>query len=48
MMKSGMNRDCCDCFSFLVHYSQTPRPFQVLKFHTFSCLSTLKYYELVL
>ncbi|KAH0885466.1 hypothetical protein HID58_061562, partial [Brassica napus] len=28
MMKSGMNRDCCDCFSSLVHCSQTPRPFQ--------------------
>nr|VDD57099.1 unnamed protein product [Brassica oleracea] len=40
-----MNIDCCDCICFLVHCSQTPRAFQ---FHTFSCLSTLKYYELVL
>ncbi|CAN6822667.1 unnamed protein product [Brassica oleracea var. botrytis] len=48
MMKSGMNRDCCDCFSFLVHCSQTLVTSFSLKFHTFSCLSTLKYYELVL
>ncbi|CAN6837310.1 unnamed protein product [Brassica oleracea var. botrytis] len=54
MMKSGMNRDCCDCFSFLVCIRTGDFIFMsfFLKymcfFHTFSCLSTLKYYELVL
>ncbi|CAN7012152.1 unnamed protein product [Brassica rapa subsp. trilocularis] len=45
MMKSGMNRDCCDCISFLVFVNDLG--VYVMKFQTFSCLSTLKYYELV-
>ncbi|CAG7905979.1 unnamed protein product [Brassica rapa] len=48
MMKSGMNRDCCDCISFLVLTGDFIFMSFFLKyFQTFSCLSTLKCYELV-